>query len=222
MLVTPLQLNIDENNVVSAEIYLPEEVKAVFVFAHGAGAGMHHSFMKELSSELASHRIATLRYNFLYMELKKKRPDFPAVAHKTLEAALKKAIELFPKTPLLAGGKSFGGRMTSQYLSSHDDQQVKGIVFVGFPLHPSGKPSVERATHLKNIKQLMLFLQGTKDTLATWNLIEQVCAELASSKLVRLEGADHSFNAPKKQNLIPVLASAISQWTDALLKTGFE
>jgi uncharacterized protein len=152
------------------------------------------------------------------MEQKKKRPDFPAVAHKVVEAAIHKAHELFPKLPLLAGGKSFGGRMTSQFLSSIQASYVKGIVFVGFPLHPAGKPSADRAAHLKNVKIPMLFLQGTKDTLAEWHLIANVCAELPLSKLIRLEGADHSFKAVKKQNLIPVLASEISQWIDAQLK----
>jgi predicted alpha/beta-hydrolase family hydrolase len=178
---------------------------------------MNHAFMKVLSEELANYKIATLRYNFLYMEQKKKRPDFPAMAHKAVEAAIHKACELFPGVPLLAGGKSFGGRMTSQFLSSHPNSDVKGVVFVGFPLHPAGKPSTERAAHLKNVNAPMLFLQGTKDTLAEWNLIEKVCAELPLSQLIKLEGADHSFKAPK-QNLIPVLATAINQWSDAFLK----
>ncbi len=217
LLITPLQLKVDENNLVSAEIYLPEETKAVFVFAHGAGAGMHHPFMKDLSAALARHSIATLRYNFLYMEQGKKRPDFPAVTHKVISAAIIKAHELFPALPLFAGGKSFGGRMTSQYLSSNHPPEVKGVVFVGFPLHPAGKPSVDRATHLKNVNSPMLFLQGTKDALAEWNLIENVCNELPLATLIKCEGADHSFKAGK-QNLIPTLASEISQWMDTVLK----
>ena len=209
-------IELDSDNVISAESYTPDNPKAVFVFAHGAGAGMNHSFMKELSGELARHKLASLRYNFLYMEQKKKRPDFPVVAHRAVGAAIKKASENFPNTPLLVGGKSFGGRMTSQFLSSNSAPQVKGVVFVGFPLHPPDNPSVQRATHLKNVNLPMLFLQGTKDKLAEWNLIEKVCAELLPSKLIRLEGADHSFKVPK-QNLIPVMASEISQWTDTLL-----
>jgi uncharacterized protein len=209
-------IKVNDTDSVSAEVYLPASPKTVFVFAHGAGAGMNHSFMKELSLELVQHGIASLRYNFLYMELKKKRPDFPAVAHKAVEAAINKASEIFPSTPLLVGGKSFGGRMTSQFLSLATLPPVKGVVFVGFPLHPVGKPSVDRAAHLKNVNLPMLFLQGTKDKLAEWNLIEKVCDGLPTSKLIRLEGADHSFKAPK-QNLIPVLASQISQWADALL-----
>ncbi len=218
MKIATYTIEVSDSDSVSAEAYIPASPKAIFVFAHGAGAGMNHSFMKELAQELTNHQIATLRYNFLYMEQKKKRPDFPAVAHKAISTAIKKARELFPKAPLFAGGKSFGGRMTSLHLSLIDDKHVKGIVFVGFPLHPAGKPSVDRALHLKNLKIPMLFLQGTKDKLAEWSLIENVCTELPLSKLIRLEGADHSFKAPKKQNLIPVLASEISEWIDALLK----
>jgi predicted alpha/beta-hydrolase family hydrolase len=209
-------IQVDADQFFSAESYVPASAKAIFVFAHGAGAGMHHSFMKQLSAALAEHGVASLRYQFLYMELQKKRPDVPAVAHRAVEVAINKATEIFPNVPVLAGGKSFGGRMTSQFLSSHTVPHVRGVVFVGFPLHPAGKPSVDRAAHLKLVNLPMLFLQGTKDKLAEWNLIEKVCAELLPSKLVKLEGADHSFKAPK-QNLIPVLASAISQWTDTLL-----
>lgn len=201
----------------SAEVTAPDNPKAIFVFAHGAGAGMNHPFMKELSAELANLGIATLRYNFLYMEQKKKRPDFPAIAHKAVAAAIEKAHELFPTTPLVAGGKSFGGRMTSQYLSEQDPDYVKGIVFVGFPLHPAGKPSVDRATHLEKIKLSMLFLQGTRDTLAEWSLIEQVSKKLPTSTLVKFEGADHSFKVAR-QNLIPTLAQEINLWIEKLFK----
>lgn len=201
----------------SAETTLSGNPKAIFVFAHGAGAGMNHPFMKELSTELANHGIATLRYNFLYMEQKKKRPDFPAVAHQAVAAAIGKAYELFPTTPIFAGGKSFGGRMTSQYLSAHPVSHVKGIAFVGFPLHPAGKPSIERAAHLEKIKLPMLFLQGTRDALAEWSLIEPLCQKLSTASLVKLEGADHSFKAAK-QNLLPVLATEINLWIDRLIK----
>lgn len=210
-LTTHYSLTIDDKDSVSAEVYMPISPKAIFVFAHGAGAGMSHLFMNELSRELVNHQIATLRYNFLYMEQKKKRPDFPAVAHKAVAAAINKATELFPQLPLFAGGKSFGGRMTSQFLSNHETIQVKGIIFVGLPLHPAGKPSIDRAEHLYKIKIPMLFLQGTKDTLAEWSLIEGVCNSLSSATLVKLEGADHSFKMPK-QKAIPILAEYISKW----------
>lgn len=208
-----IQLN--DKDTISAEVYDPLSRKAIFVFAHGAGAGMNHGFMKELSQELANNQIATLRYNFLFTEQKKKRPDFPPVAYKAVAGAIDKAAELFPKVPLFAGGKSFGGRMTSQYLSSHVVSLVKGVIFVGFPLHPMGKPSTERAEHLKKIKLPMLFLQGTKDTLAEWNLIEGECASLPTSTLVKLEGADHAFKMPK-QKAIPILADEICKWISAL------
>lgn len=178
---------------------------------------MNHPFMKELSTELANYGIATLRYNFLYMEQKKKRPDFPAVAHQAVAAAIGKAHELFPTAPIFAGGKSFGGRMTSQYLSAHPVSSVKGIAFVGFPLHPAGKPSIERAAHLEKIKLPMLFLQGTRDALAEWALIEPLCQKLSTATLVKIEGADHSFKAAK-QNLLPVLAAEINLWINRLIK----
>jgi uncharacterized protein len=199
--------------IISAEHYQPDKPIAILVLAHGAGAGMNHAFMRSLAQELANLSIATLRYNFLYMELKKKRPDFPAVAHQAVDAAIQKAHTLSPAVPIFAGGKSFGGRMTSQFLSKHPIDFVKGIVFVGFPLHPAGKPSVERADHLKNIKAPMLFLQGTRDSLAEWNLITAVTESLTPATLIKLEGADHSFKSGK-QNLIPVLAQSIKEWIE--------
>jgi uncharacterized protein len=201
----------------SAETTLIDNPKAVFVLAHGAGAGMNHPFMKELSVELANHGIITFRYNFLYMELKKKRPDFPALAHEAVAAAIHKAHELFPTLPLIAGGKSFGGRMTSQYLSMNTISEVKGIAFFGFPLHPASKPSIDRAAHLKQIKHPMLFLQGTRDSLAEWSLIEPLCQKFSTATLIKLEDADHSFKAPR-QNLVPVLAKEFSSWIDRLIK----
>ena len=185
--------------------------------AHGAGAGMNHSFMVTLTQLLSEQAIATLRFNFPFSENKKGRPDTPAVAHQTIEAAISKAQKLFPKIPLFVAGKSFGGRMNSQYLSAHPDAAVKGIIFYGFPLHPPGKPSVERAEHLKNIKIPMLFLQGTRDALATWDLIQSVCSSLPTATLVKIEGADHSFKAGK-QNIIPLLANETKGWVGKIIK----
>lgn len=204
-------LAINKTETVSAELYRPASAKAVYVFAHGAGTNMHHKFMKELAAELATHQIATLRYNFLYTELQKKRPDVPAVAHQAVAAALTKAHELFPTLPVLAGGKSFGGRMTSQYIAANPIPFVSGLVFAGFPLHPAGKPATDRADHLTAIKIPMLFLQGTKDTLATWALITDVTSKLPAAALVPFEGADHGFKAGKK-NLIPEIAGKINEW----------
>jgi hypothetical protein len=184
---------------------------ALFVFAHGAGAGMNHPFMTTLSKALASQGIGTFRFNFPFTEQKKKRPDVPAVAHKTIEVVIQKAKELFPGTPVFAGGKSFGGRMTSQYLSKPDSEKVQGVIFVGFPLHPPGNPSIDRAEHLQTVQVPMLFLQGTRDALATWELINQVTHALPQAVLLKFEGADHSFKAGK-QNLIPQLAEDINRW----------
>lgn len=196
---------------VSGEIIQPESMKAILILAHGAGAGMNHPFMSSLSKELAQLDIGTLRFNFPFTEQKKKRPDVPAVAHKTIEAVIQEAIELFPSMPLFAGGKSFGGRMTSQLFSKQEMKEVKGLVFVGFPLHAPGTPSVDRADHLQSVKKKMLFLQGTRDALAQWDLIEQVTSALSSAKLVKLEGADHGFKMGK-QNAIPILAQHINAW----------
>lgn len=202
---------------VSAECIIPEKSKCIMTLAHGAGAGMYHSFMVTLANSLAEANIATLRFNFPFTENKKGRPDTPAVAHQAIEAAILKARALFPKLPLFIAGKSFGGRMSSQYLSTHHEEKVKGIIFYGFPLHPPGKPSIERAEHLKEVKVPMLFLQGTRDELATWNLIEPVCASLKLAELVKIEGADHAFKAGK-QNVIQVLTDKTKEWTDKIVK----
>ena len=185
--------------------------KCIMTLAHGAGAGMDHSFMATLASSLAEAGIATLRFNFPFAEHRKGRPDTPAVAHQTIAAAIAHAQDEFPSLPLFASGKSFGGRMTSQYLSAHPGVSVKGIVFYGFPLHPAGKPSIDRAEHLHDIKTRMLFLQGTKDDLATWDLIESVCATLATATLVKIEGANHMFKAGKK-DVMSLLVNATAEW----------
>ena len=216
MKISNFSIQVSATETISSEIYSPKNPKFIYVFAHGAGAGMQHAFMKELSAELATHNIATLRYNFLYMEEKKKRPDFPAVAHQAVAAAISKAHELFPTLPVFAGGKSFGGRMTSQCLAKHQTEFVKGIIFVGFPLHPAGKPSIERADHLKSISIPMLFLQGTRDALAELSLITEVTDWLPTATLLKFEGADHSFKAGK-QKLIPVLAHEINAWIETNL-----
>src|ERR1700686_2415776 len=182
---------------VSAKYIVPDKPICIFTLAHGAGAGMEHSFMETLAGSLAKVGIATLRFNFPFAEHKKGRPDSPAIAHMTIAAAVTKARALNPQLPLFVSGKSFGGRMSSQWLAAPPDSSVSGIIFYGFPLHPSGKPSTERADHLKALKIPMLFLQGTKDTLADWALIKTVCDSLRKATLVKLEGADHSFKAVK-------------------------
>jgi uncharacterized protein len=202
---------------VSARYIAPNKPRCIFTLAHGAGAGMDHSFMESLADSLSKVGIATLRFNFPFAEHKKGRPDSPAIAHITIEAAIKKAHELNPGLPLFASGKSFGGRMTSQYLAGHPDSSVNGIIFYGFPLHPSGKPSTERADHLKALKTPMLFLQGTKDTLANRELIKTVCDSLRKATLVELEGADHSFKAGKN-DIMSLLVNETEKWVEKILK----
>jgi uncharacterized protein len=178
---------------------------------------VNHEFMITISKSLAEKDIATIRYNFPFMENKKGRPDSPAVAHKTIEVAINKAHEILPGLPVFVSGKSFGGRMSSQYLAAQPTADVKGIVFIGFPLHQSGKPSIERAEHLKSVVVPMLFLQGTRDELATYDLIEKVCASLKLATLITIEGANHAFKAGKK-DLMPILTDATRSWIDQKMK----
>jgi len=202
---------------VSAECFIPQKNKCIMTLAHGAGAGMHHSFMVTLTQSLSEAGISTMRFNFPFTENKKGRPDTPAVAHQTIEAAILKAQKLFPKLPLFVAGKSFGGRMTSQCLALHPNDQVKGIIFYGFPLHAPGKPSIERAEHLKNVRSPMLFLQGSRDEFATWKLIENVTSSLPLAELVKIEGANHSFKAGK-QDIIKLLTTITKDWIEQKIK----
>ena len=203
---------------VSAEYIIPEPVNSILTMAHGAGVGMNHTFMVTLAQALSEVGIATLRFNFPFTENKKGRPDVPAVAHKTIEVAISKALESFPSLPLFVSGKSFGGRMTSQYLSANLNPSVRGIIFYGFPLHAPGKPSIERADHLKNVKVPMLFLQGSRDELATFSMMESVCSTLPKAQLVKIEGANHAFKAGK-QNVIELLAKETHDWIKKMVKT---
>lgn len=202
---------------VSALLMLPEKPIAVLTLAHGAGAGMNHDFMETLATLLAELNIATLRFNFPFMENKKGRPDTPAVAHQTIEAAIEKAKKLLPDTPVFAAGKSFGGRMSSQYLGTQTSAPVYGVLFYGFPLHQPGKPSIERAAHLKDVKVPMLFLQGTRDELANYDLIKEVCGSLKKATLDTIEGANHAFKAGKKE-ILPLLANNSKSWIEKILK----
>src|SRR5579872_4305689 len=201
---------------VTAEYIVPDSPICIMTLAHGAGAGMDHAFMTGLATALAvDARIATLRFNFPFTEHKKGRPDTPAVARETIAAALTEAHERFPSLPLFAAGKSFGGRMTSQYLSAHPRADVRGIVFYGFPLHPAGKPGIERAEHLQGVTVPMLFLQGTKDDLAAWDLIYSVCSTLRKTRLVKLEGVNHSFKFGKR-DVLPTLVRSTKDWMSTL------
>ena len=191
----PLDITVDDGRRVSALLEVPKNARACLVLAHGAGAGMTHPFLADVAGELAERGIATLRYQFPYMEQGSKRPDTPAVAHATVRAAVAEAARRAPALPLFAGGKSFGGRMTSQAQAAQPLPGVRGLVFFGFPLHPAGKPSDTRAQHLDDVKAPMLFLQGTRDDLADLTLLRPVVERLgARAALQVFEDADHSFH----------------------------
>ena len=196
----------------------PKNAKAVIVLAHGAGAGMQHPFMAQLALLLYDSSIASVRFNFPYMENKKKVPDVPAVAEKTIGAVYDHALETFSDKPVFLAGKSFGGRMSSQFVSKQNPEKVKGLIFYGFPLHAPGKQDIVRADHLKTIGVPMLFLQGTNDALANISLIEKVCSALPTATLVTFEGANHSFKVKSKE-LVNDLAIRTDQWIEKLLNT---
>lgn len=203
-LVTPsgaqkITLAVDDARQVSALLNAPPRAFACFVLAHGAGAGMTHPSMAAVADELGQRGLATLRFQFPYMEAGSKRPDPPALCHAAIRAAVAEAGRRVPKLPLIAGGRSFGGRMTSQAQAEAPLPGVKGLAFLGFPLHPAGRPSDERAGHLSDVKIPMLFLQGTRDTLADLSLLRPVVARLGKRATLKLfEEADHSFHVPAR------------------------
>jgi uncharacterized protein len=207
-----LRLTLADNSSVSALLSLPASPSACYVFAHGAGAGMAHSFMAAFANGLAERGVACLRYQFPYMEQGSKRPDVPKVAHAAVRAAVAEAAQRLPGLPLFAGGKSFGGRMSSQAQSAWPLPAVKGLVFVGFPLHPAGKPSDERAAHLAEVQVPMLFLQGTRDELADLALLRPVVERLGERATLKLfDDADHAFHvrARSGSNDAQVLAAML-------------
>jgi len=191
----------------------PTAPRAAFVLAHGAGAGMTHRFMEDLAQGLAARAIATLRFNFAFIERGSKRPDAPALAHAAVRAAVAEAARQLPGVPLVAGGKSFGGRMTSQAQAAKALPGVRSLVFVGFPLHPPGKPGIERAEHLQRVPCPMLFLQGTRDELADLALVRGVVERLgARATLEEFDDADHAFHVRAR-----VAGRSDAQVLDALL-----
>jgi predicted alpha/beta-hydrolase family hydrolase len=193
------KLKLPDGSTVSALWQKPKDAKAVLVLAHGAGAGMTHKHMAATADGLAERGIATLRYNFPYMERGSKRPDNPPIAHAAIRAAVADAAKLAGDLPLFAGGRSFGARMTSQAQSLDPLPNVRGLVFFAFPLHPPGKPGTDRADHLSDVKIPMLFLQGTKDEFADLDLLKPTVKKLAKRATLHLaEHADHSFHAPAK------------------------
>ncbi|MGV7216197.1 alpha/beta hydrolase family protein [Bradyrhizobium sp. UFLA05-112] len=196
---TELKIDIDRAGAVSALLTMPDKPRACYVFAHGAGADMRHSFMEKVAAGLADRGIATLRYNFPYMEKKLGRPDTPMIAHAAVRTAVEEAARLCAGLPLFAGGKSFGGRMTSQAQSKAPLPGVRGLAFLGFPLHADNKPSIERAAHLSGIEIPMLFLQGTRDRLADLRYLEPVIEGLGpKARLHEVAGGDHSFAVLRK------------------------
>jgi hypothetical protein len=217
-----LTLAIDETHRVSALLQLPSAATACFVFAHGAGAGMDHPSMVAVATELAARSIATLRYQFPYMERRTRRPDPPPVCHAAVRAAVAEAARLAPTLPLFAGGRSFGGRMTSQAQAIEPLPGVKGLAFIGFPLHPAGKPSAERALHLRDVNIPMLFLQGTRDELAKLELLQPLIDQLGTRATLKLlQDADHSFHVParsgrKDPEVRAEMLDALATWTEKL------
>jgi predicted alpha/beta-hydrolase family hydrolase len=194
-----LKLSVDGASAVSALLLRPLSARACFVFAHGAGAGMTHEFMDRVAIGLCERNIATLRYQFPYMEKGSKRPDAPVIACATVRAAVAEAARCCPGLALVAGGKSFGGRMTSQAQAVSPLAGVRGLAFLGFPLHPAGKPSDVRAKHLGDVHIPMLFVQGTRDKLAELPLLEPVVKRLGKSASLHLvQEADHSFHVPAR------------------------
>jgi predicted alpha/beta-hydrolase family hydrolase len=209
---------------VSALLARPANARWLLVLAHGAGAGMTHPFMENLCAELAADGIATFRYQFPYMEQRRRVPDSPAVLTATVVAAVSTAKEAAPDLPLLAGGKSMGGRMTSQAAAQHSLDEVRGLVFFGFPLHPPDRPGTKRADHLAKVTLPMLFLQGTRDTFADLKLLRPICAKLGSQATLHIiESADHSFHVLKssKRNdaeVLRELAETTASWADLVGK----
>jgi uncharacterized protein len=213
-----LRINVDAKRSVSALLLKPADPLACIVFAHGAGAGMNHPFMDNVASALFDRRLATLRYQFPSMEVRAKRPDLPAVAQATVRAAVAAASQLCPNLMLIAGGKSFGGRMTSKAQAASPLPNVAGLLFFGFPLHASGKPSTERAAHLFEVTIPMLFLQGDKDKLAELPLIRAVTEKLGARATLHIVGeADHSFHVPRRSgrtdaDVINEMADVVVDW----------
>jgi len=209
---------------VSGLLQAPRGARALYVLAHGAGAAMTHPFMTSVARELGERGIATLRYQFPYMEAGGKRPDPPKVAHAAVRAAVAAARTHLPKLPLFAGGKSFGGRMTSQAQAAAPLEGLRGLIFLGFPLHPAGKPSQERAEHLARVDVPMLFLQGTRDALAELDQLEPVCKSLGKrATLTLFADADHSFHVPAKTGrkdpqVRAEVLDALAAWIDALVE----
>jgi predicted alpha/beta-hydrolase family hydrolase len=219
----PVSIALADGACVSGLLQAPAGARACYVLAHGAGAGMTHPFMAAVAAGLAERGIATLRYQFLYMERGSKRPDPPKLAHAAVRAAVAEAARQLPALPLIAGGKSFGGRMTSQAQATAPLPGVRGLAFFGFPLHPAKQPSRDRGQHLFDVQLPMLFLQGTRDALAMLPEIQPMCDALGARATLRLyEGADHSFHVPARSGrtdaqVMDEMLDAFAVWADAVI-----
>jgi uncharacterized protein len=216
-----LKVRVESGDTVSALLLRPSSARACFVFAHGAGAGMAHQFMEAVADGLFQRGIATLRYQFPYMEKGSRRPDAPGIAQATVRAAVAEAARRCPGLVLFAGGKSFGGRMTSQAQAVAPLAGVRGLAFLGFPLHPAGQPSDARAKHLADVHIPMLFVQGTRDKLAELPLLEPVVKRLgAAASLHPVRDADHSFHVPARsgrndRDVMSEVVATLSAWIGA-------
>jgi len=218
----PVIVNVGAGQV-SGLLLRPPRAKALYLFAHGAGAGMTHRAMESNAQGLAERGIATLRYQFPYMEKGSRRPDPPKIAHAAVRAAAEKARELAPDLPLFAGGRSFGGRMTSQTQAEAPLAGVRGLAFLGFPLHPAGKPGIERAEHLSRVQVPMLFVSGSRDALAELDLLNSVVRSLGEQATLHLVmDADHSFKVAAKSGRTPseAEADALDAMADWMLALG--
>jgi len=217
------RIHVDATHSVSALLLEPRDAMACLVLAHGAGAGMTHPFMDAAAQGLAARRIATLRYQFAYMEQGTKRPDRAPLAQATVRAAVAAANERLHELPLFVGGKSFGGRMTSQAQAQAPLDAVRGLVFFGFPLHPAGKPSNQRADHLFQVAVPMLFLQGSKDKLAELGLLDPLLHKLGPRTLLHIaRDADHSFHVPARSgrrdaDVMAEILDVVAAWVGKLI-----
>lgn len=223
------RIEIGEGASVSGLFLRPASARAIFVFAHGAGADMSHAFMEDVSASLAQRGIATLRFNFPFMDAlsgkRWRRTDPPAVAHAAVRAAVAHARKMAPDLPLFVGGKSFGARMTSQTQAQQPMENVRGLVFVGFPLHLAKKPAIMRAAHLCEVRTPMLFVQGTRDALADLTLTRSVCASLPQADLHVVEGADHGFavlvrTGRNGADVIREIGDSVARWINLQLPSA--
>src|SRR5246127_4883963 len=213
-----IRFAVQDDGEVSAILLQPQNAQCLLVLAHGAGAGINHPFMTAIANELAAAQVATFRFQFPYMEQRRRVPDRPPVLTASIQGAVQAASKAVPGLPLFAGGKSLGGRMTSLAAAEGRLGQVRGLVFFGFPLHPPNRPGTKRAEHLREVKLPMLFLQGTRDALADLQLLRPICAELgARATLHMIEGADHSFHVLKSsgktdEGVLEELAGSAAAW----------